>query len=344
MLAIGVVLTGCRTPLAIHKPSISILHVPAADPGGPVQLDFIEGRTENAVPGQKVVLYAHSGVWWVQPTKLQAITKIQADGSWKNSTHLGTEYGALLVTPDYQPASKMAALPAVGNEVLAVAMAQGVPAAPIVSKTLHFSGFDWSVRASASDRGGSPNSYDPGNAWTDEKGYLHLRMLMRNGGWSCAEVNLKRSLGFGTYRLVVQDSAHLDPSAVLGFFTWDELGSDENRSELDIELSRWGNPEGKNAQYVVQPFYVPENVSRFTVPAGELTHILRWEPGSASFKTIKGSVVNSEAKSIGEHTFTAGVPTPTAETVHIDLYEFHHARSATQQPAEVVIEKFEYLP
>jgi hypothetical protein len=127
-------------------------------------------------------------------------------------------------------------------------------------------------------------------------------------------------------------------------YTLDDAAPDDTRNELDIELSRWATPNSLNAQYVVQPYYVPENVARFTVPAGEVTHILRWEPGIASFRSIRGSANTPEAKSISEHVFNSGVPTPAAEKVHIDLYEFHHSRSTLQRPAEVVIEKFEYLP
>jgi hypothetical protein len=318
--------------------------VPLANPGGPEELDYIEGRVSDARPDQQIVLYAHSGVWWIQPFANRPFTKIQADSTWKNSTHLGTEYAALLVEPGYHPESKMATLPKEGNGVVAVVTATGKATAPIVSKVLHFSGYDWIVRTAGSDRGGEPNSYDPANAWIDPKGYLHLRMALREGRWSCAEVNLTRSLGFGTYRFVVQDSAHLGPSAVLGMFTWDEAGADDARSELDIELSRWGSPGGKNAQYVVQPFYVAENVARFTVPSGVLTHILRWERGIASFTTIRGSLGGLGSQTISEHVFTSGVPTPGAETVHIGLYDFHHSKSILQLPAEVVIERFEYLP
>ena len=278
------------------------------------------------------------------PFKDKPFTKIQADSTWKNSTHLGTEYAAVLVEPGYRPESKIATLPKEGNGVVAVATVTGRPAAPIVSKVLHFSGYDWTVRAAGSDRGGEPNSYDPENAWVDPKGYLHLRMALRDGRWSCAEVNLNRSLGFGTYKFVVQDSAHLGPSAVLGMFTFDEAGPDDARNELDIELSRWGIPGGKNAQYVVQPFYVPENVVRFTVPAGVLTHTLRWEPWHCLLQDGFRRGVGPGSKTIGAHVFTSGIPTPAAETVHIGLYDFHHSKSVLQLPAEVVIERFEYLP
>jgi hypothetical protein len=209
---------------------------------------------------------------------------------------------------------------------------------------IHFSGFDWTVRTAGSDRGGQPNTFDPANVWTDSKGYLHLRMEQREGRWTCAEVSLTRSLGYGTYKFVVQDTSQLGPSATFGMFTVDEFRTDNTRIELDIEISRWGNPASKNAQYVVQPFYVPQNVSRFVAPPGLLTHVLRWEPGNATFQTVRGSVAGTGATAASEHVFTSGIPTPAAETVHIDLYDYHHSADSKRVPAEVVVEKFEYLP
>ena len=75
---------------------------------------------------------------------------------------------------------------------------------------------------------------------------------------------------------------------MLGMFTWDESSVDPNHREIDTEISRWGEPAGKNAQYLVQPYYVPRRmVVRFSAPAGRLTHSFRWEPGRVSFKTIR---------------------------------------------------------
>jgi len=344
LLIAAVLLAGCHSRKAAPKPTLEITQIPAADPGGPVQMAYIEGRAKDAAPGQQIVLYAHSTVWWIQPFANQPFTKIQPDFTWRNSTHLGTEYAAILVDTGYRPASKLTALPAEGNGVTAVAVAQGKPGKPVTSKVVHFSGYDWNVRAAGSDRGGKPNNYDPANVWTDDKGYLHLRMGQGNNGWSCAEVSLSRSLGYGSYTFVVRDTGHLGPSAVLGMYTSDEFRADNVRSELDIEVSRWGNPASKNAQFVVQPFYVPENVSRFMAPPGVLTHMFRWEPGTASFKTFRGTATGAGAKPVSEHLFTSGVPTPGSETAHIDLYDYHHSDSSSQQPTEVVIEKFEFLP
>jgi hypothetical protein len=344
LAAVGLLFAGCHSPSPSSTPSVEITRVPPSTAGGPERMDAIEGRVTGAKPGQQIVLYAKNGLWWVQPFGNQPLTAIQSNSTWKTSTHLGTDYAALLVDPGYQPAAKIGALPAEGNGVAAVSAIKGAAVATVAVKSIHFSGYDWIVRSAPSERGGEMNFYDTSNAWTDEKGYLHLRMGQHDGRWTCAEVNLTRSLGYGTYKFVVQDSAHLSDSSVLGIFTIDEQLAEDSRIELDIELSQWGRPGDKNAQYVVQPYYIPENISRFNVPPGVFTHILRWEPGSAAFKTVSGAVAGPGAKGISEHVFTSGIPAAAGETIHLDLYDFYHSKSTSQRPAEVVIEKFEYLP
>jgi len=248
----------------------------------------------------------------------------------------------LLVDPEYRPAAKVVSLPAEGGGVAAITIVQGKAAAPAAARMIHFSGYDWIVRSSESDHGGEPNSYDPDNAWTDDKGYLHLRMAEHNGHWNCAEVSLNQSLGYGAYRFVVRDNSHLSPSAVLGFFTWDDTRSEGLHNEFDIELSRWGDVKAKNAQYAIQPFYVPENFYRFSTPAGIFTYQVRWNPGSLSFSTFAGASPSSNLKPFNEHQFSSGVPAPASEKVDMDLYDFHHAENPSQPPGEVIIEKFEY--
>lgn len=341
--ALTICLPGCA-PYNRQEAAVQITRVPPANPGGPQKLDYIEGTVHGGYAGQQIILYAHSGIWWVQPFADQSSTKVLPDGTWRNSTHLGTEYAAILTESNYRPQSRVASLPQVGNGVIAIAVAKGTPVAPVVQKTLHFSGYDWNVRAAGSDRGGEPNDYDPENAWVDGHGFLHLRIGYHDGKWACAEVNLTHSLGYGTYRFVVQDTSHLGPFAVLGFFTWDELRSEDFRNELDIELSRWGDPKGKNAQYVVQPFYVPENISRFTTPPGIVTHSFQWHPGTVSFSSFRGALPGSRQTSVGHHVFTTGIPNPASEAVHISMYDFHRSKNPAPQPSEVVIEKFEYLP
>jgi len=336
-------LAACTTRQAATKPSIEFSVIPPATEGGPDRREPIAGRVTGARAGQRIVLFAKAGIWWVQPTKVEPFTTIQPDSTWTNSIHLGTEYAALLVEPGYSPPPTIEVLPLAGGDIVAVKTIAGERSEQAASKTIQFSGYEWQVRNVSSERGGRINNYSNANAWTDANGFLHLRIAQNAGEWSCAEVKLSRSLGYGTYRFVVRDVSQLEPAAVLSMFTWDEADAGQNHREMNIELARWGDPASKNAQYVVQPYYVPANVVRFNAPAGPLTHSLRWEAGQAAFKTVRSTATNGSSV-IAEHTFTTGVPTPGGESIHLDLYIFGNEKNPLQHDVEVVIEKFEYLP
>jgi len=336
-------LSACATRQATQKPSIEFSVIPPASEGGPERREPIAGRVLGARAGQRIVLFAKDRIWWVQPTRDEPFTTIQPDSTWTSSIHLGTEYAALLVEPGYRPPATSEVLPPEGGDVVAVKIVPGQKSETAAPKTLQFSGYEWQVRNVSSERGGRTNSYSNANAWTDADGFLHLRIAQNGSEWSCAEVKLSRSLGYGTYLFVVRDVSQLEPAAVLSLFTWDEADAGQNHREMNIELARWGDPASKNAQYVVQPYYVPANVVRFNVPAGPLTHSLRWDPGQAAFKTVRGTAANGSSL-VAQHTFTTGVPAPGGESIHLDLYIFGNAKNPLQKDVEVVIEKFEYLP
>ena len=319
-------------------PSIKFTRVPETTQGNIDKLDIIQGRVEGARQGQQIVLYAKRGEWWLQPLPNAPYTTIQADSSWINSTRLGSEYAALLVEPGYRPQPTMTALPAPGNGVTAVATSKDFPSASTVSTTLQFSGYEWRVRNAPSNRGDRFNPYSTKNAWTDSDRALHLQIAKEADKWTCAEVALTRSFGYGLYSFVVRDTSNLGSMDVFSMFTWDYAGAEENHREMAIEIGHRGDPAGKNALYVVQPFYVAANVAKFSVPAGVVTHSFRWEPGKLTFKTVRGSAT------ISEHVFTSGVPSPGVETVRMAFYIIGNSDNPEPRQAEVVIEKFEYLP
>jgi hypothetical protein len=333
------VTTGCHSSRNASAPRIEFSRIPPGGEGNPDKLEQIEGRVSAAQPGQRVVLFALSGIWWVQPLANQPFTPIQPDSTWKNWTHPGSAYAALLVDSQFHPPANLTALPDKGGAVLAVATAHGTKPAPL--KTLEFSGYQWETRASASDRAGTRNIHDPANAWTDPKGLLHLRVARQADHWTSAEVKLTRSLGYGSYRFVVRDISHLEPAGVFSLCTWDDLGPSR---EMDVEITRWGEPEDKNAQYVIQPYFVPANTVRFTAPAGTLTFWMRWEPGRVSFQTVRGSASNKPSGGVAEHVFTSGVPSPGAEKIHMNVYVYDNKRRPLQREFEVIVEKFEFLP
>lgn len=347
LLCLGVSLIGCQSSKTLAGPTIEFTEIPPAAQGGRERVDTIAGRVAGARPGQQIVVYARSGPWWVQPWPDKPLIPIQANSTWSTPTHLGFDYAALLVEPGYHPPPTMDAAPTQGGSVIAVAITKGVGEIQYApTKPLHFSGYDWKIRMIASDRGGLNNLYNSDNAWTDAGGALHLRMKKKDGTWTCAQVELTRSLGYGTYIIVLRDISHLEPAAVFSMNTFDEMsGGDEHYRELDVEISRWGDPISKNnAQYGIQPFYVPGNVAPFTAPSGILTHSMHWESGRASFKTIRGSSMQAAAPALSQHVFTSGVPSPGDERFQLSFYVIPSDRSPLQNASEVVVEKFEYLP
>ena len=344
VLILIILLSGCQSRGTVVSPTIKFTRVPQTGLGSPDKLDIIQGRVEGARPDQQIVLYVKTGTWWVQPLANAPFTKIQGDSSWINSTHLGSEYAALLVEPGYRPQQAMNDLPTPGNGVAAVATSKDDPSASTVSPTLQFSGYEWRIRTAPSGRGDHLNPYSPANAWTDADGALHLRIARESDKWTCAEVTLTRSFGYGQYYFVVRDTSHLGPRIVFSMFTWDYAGVDQNNREMAIEIGGGSEPDSKNARYVVQPFYVAANVARFTAPVGKVTHSFRWEPGRLSFSTRGGSVTDPGADILSEHVFTSGIPSKGVESVRMALYILGQTENPVPSEAEVVIDKFEYLP
>lgn len=342
----AVALVACRSEKSEEAPSIAFTKIPPAAQGGRERVDTISGRVSGARPGQRIVVYAKSGPWWVQPWPEQSLIAINTDSTWSTQTHLGYEYAALLVNADYHPAPTIDVAPTRSGSVVALKIVNGVGSLPdLPTVPLRFSGYDWNVRTTDSARGGLNNLYDADNVWIEKSGAVHLRISSKPKGWTCAQLILARSLGYGTYNFVVRDTARLDPAVVLSMHTHDPSAGDQHFREWDIELGRWGRPTSReNAQFGIQPFYVPGNLARFTEPPGTLTYSLLWEPGGAVFKAFRGSSIPTGAHSFYEHTFTAGVPSPGQEHLEFMFYIVASEKSPQHKNTEVIIDKFEYLP
>src|ERR1700758_1441719 len=338
MLLMYFVLAGCRSSSRNSAPTVAFSKVAAAFQESPYKTniterdyktDIIDGRVTGARPGQRIVLYAKTdGRWGVCRQSDQPFTNIETDGRWKASVHRGIQYAALLVDPTYNPPEQTESLPTVGNGVVALAVVHGEGAGAVLPspKAVKFSGYEWTTSAGPIFHAGSRNFFDPANVWTDETGALHLRISGSPGKWSVAELKLTRSLGYGTYRFQVRDISHLEPSALLTLITWDGLGTESTRSELDVELGRWGYLENTNVNYVVQPYYVPANFVAFHAPPGPYTHSFRWEPGKVVFSTVAGSGNTTGGRVTHQHVFTSGVPSPEGEAIRIALYVFHQGK------------------
>jgi hypothetical protein len=328
-----------------QPPSVAITLIPPASFGGPSQLAPIAGRVEGGVRKRRIVLFAKSGLWYVQPLRSKPYTTIQADSRWSASTHLGSEYAALLVRETYRPPQKLEALPPVGGDVLAVTRVRGIGdmPPPLPPNRLRFSGYDWRVREFRSNRNGT-NEYTTANVRVDDDGALHLSLVNRDGNWTSAEVSLTRTLGYGTYAFVVRDLSPLDPAAMLSLFTYDAKGPGETFREMNVQLQRSSDGGRIEGQSIVQPNYLAGNIGRYVVPPGTVTHWFRWEPGRVVFGANKGARPQLQLAAYDTREFTVGVPTTGTERVCLNLGYVRKSPAPPKHDVEVVVERFQYFP
>jgi hypothetical protein len=156
------------------------------------------------------------------------------------------------------------------------------------------------------------------------------------------------SFGHGAYRWYLDSAVdNLNPDVVLGLFTWNDDPAFDHR-ELDIEFSRWGSSNNQNAQYVVQPYTLPQNIVRFNEPPSILqsVHSFEWRPDLVFFQSLAG--VNAQpstpADVLQNWTFAGSVPPAGGENARMNLWLFRGQRPSNGQQIEVVIRKFEFVP
>jgi hypothetical protein len=215
------------------------------------------------------------------------------------------------------------------------------------SRQIVFSGYIWSVKTSSGRVGPGPNYFSDAtdSVWVDTAGRLHMKIRKVKNKWYCSEVILNQNLGYGTYRFYLETQVDaIDRNAVLGLFTWSDA-PDYNHREIDIEFSRWGVANNQNAQYVVQPYNVAQNIHRFTWPAGanQSMQSFRWQSASVFCQSIKGfSLPPAPADILQQWTFNSGIPVPGNENPRINLW-LNNGR-APSTALEVIINRFEFVP
>lgn len=285
----------------------------------------------------KVVLWALTNMWYVQPYITSPYTSICGDGNWTNVTHSWRRMVALLVDGSYQPGSTRITHPGLDPGVLA--WVEYPPVRP--DMPVNFSGEKWGVKLSEDRFDPGPNYWSASvdNAWVDDDG-MHLKITSDEGKWKCAEVHLLRSLGYGTYTIQLASRVDsLDPNTVFGIFLYENL-----ERELDIEFSKaLANPN--NAQYVVQPYNVSGNLTRFNVPSVTYsTHQIVWQSDRIEFRSWRGLESSpTRLDLINEWIYTgANIPPPGDERFRFNLWLFGGRSPATSRGDEVVIRSFSY--
>ncbi|MCU0771801.1 MAG: glycoside hydrolase family 16 protein [Verrucomicrobia bacterium] len=347
-------LVAVKTPAA---PSLEVIQVPAFGSS-----EDLVGRVLEADPASHRVaafIYVPSAGWWSKPYCDPDLTVIQPDGRWTADVTTGgadafaTKITALLVSSNYNQDCVLG-LPALPPNVLTQALASAtvVRADPNVRR-LSFSGYDWWVKDSPALVGPGPNffSESTNNVWVDPAGRLHLRITNRSNQWQCAEVVTERSFGYGHYRFEVESVVdNLNPSVVLGLFTWSDDPAYTHR-EIDVECGRWADSNDvNNAQFVVQPWDWPGHLVRYAVPAGLplSTHLFTWETNRITFQSQAGSYDSNPAPTtiLSAWVFNnaSAVPQAGDENVRLNFWLIYGNPPTDHQEVEVVIRHFEFVP
>ncbi|MHA1871937.1 MAG: glycoside hydrolase family 16 protein [Promethearchaeota archaeon] len=212
---------------------------------------------------------------------------------------------------------------------------------------LNFSGYTWYIRSSNGEyQGPGPNLFNNSNenVWVDENGSLHLKIRKIGDNWTCSEVYLTRSLGYGTYIFIVKPGfQNLNENTVVGLFTYLD---DEH--EIDIEFSRWGDTAAANAQFTVQPYYHTGNTFRYNISYQDQSsiHYFTWCSNYIKFISEYGNEFNSsQNQKIIQWVYTGNdIPRPSNEVPHINFWLMNGLPPSDYKDSEVIIEKFMFVP
>jgi hypothetical protein len=227
-----------------------------------------------------------------------------------------------------------------------------VTAAP--ADTLHWMGRDWKLT-----NGGMAGIVkgDPANVSVDSDGYLHLRIVNRNGAYTAAELFSAENLGFGTYQWQIQGAVDkMDKSTVLGLFNYGaraSIGVDAE-NEIDIEFSQWNNTcHGCNADFTFYPATANKILGpmedNFTYnPNGSTLTTARFEWTSTRIVgTIMSGLQPIGATTNVLQTITFAPPDYTARIPQVPLPVAMNLWCFRELPAsdqEVIIRNFTFVP
>lgn len=285
----------------------------------------------------RIVLWAKTDRWYVQPSVAEPFTWVSSSGLWWNYTNPWDRIVALLVDTTYVPGATRQYHPSSDPGV--VAWDEYPEKDP--DRYLSWSGYRWRVKQ-VDLAGPGPNAFsdDTANVRVDQDDQLHLRIDYRDGTWYCSEIILDQCFGYGIYSFKLNSRVdNLDFNTIFAGFIFDT-----SAQEFDIEFSqRLATPF--NAQFVVQPWYNPGNIEFFDMPAGSQTsHAFEWRADRIVFTSWYGHADTTTPATL-VHTWTytgSDIPVTTTEHMIFNLYLFGGEAPVGGTGDEVIVKSFNY--
>ncbi|MBO3831836.1 MAG: hypothetical protein FGF51_00410 [Candidatus Brockarchaeota archaeon] len=214
-------------------------------------------------------------------------------------------------------------------------------------RTITFSDYEWIIKSSETAKAGpGPNYWSDKNVWVDENGWLHLKITYKDERGYCAEVYTKERLGYGTYVFYIASRIDiLDRNVVLGLFAYKD---DEH--EVDIEFSKWGNGDAKNAWFTVQPspYVEGHNQKSFDIRLMDTysTHWFTWSRNYVFFESFYG---HYSYEAPPRHNIILSWVCPLKRQAdearaHINLWLLKGFPPSDGKEVEVIIKEFRFYP
>ncbi|MEI7499265.1 MAG: T9SS type A sorting domain-containing protein [Bacteroidota bacterium] len=318
--------------------------------------DFLKGKANNiSINNYGVAVYIfveEAGGWWNKPFTANPVTQIQPDSSFSTNIvtagidQFATKIIAFLIPLSFSPPILSGGdLPNILFSYQYVVLCR-----PHGERTISWSGFDWIVKKSVGSSllpiGPGPNIFNDNDSmvWVDDQQRLHMRIAKNGDKWHCSEIICKTSQGYKRYSFEVGSRVDLfNPNIIAGIFTWDDCSPlahppNDFFREIDIEFSRWGNPNNKYSQYVIQPYNISGNINRYNMNLTGLDHSVHyfdWTADSIVFKSIWGDSTFSWKYSNPDY-----IPTPGNENIRVNLHLLNGKPPSDNMNSEFVLNSF----
>lgn len=219
---------------------------------------------------------------------------------------------------------------------------------------LHWAGYEWQVKIKEEPTGPGPNHFGKStdNVLITKYNTLKLSVVPVSDIWSCAEIFTTRLLRNGLYLFEVEGSVrNLHPQLVAGLFTFNET-LEQHYNESDVEISRWGEVTGLNAQFAHYAVNENPEVFRFALSEKSRVHtfIIHKTKGEVAFYYIDRKFP-VKIPDIGQvrafHRFSNITHQPDYFRVHMNLWLFRGQKPVKRLADDqfsFTIHRFQYHP
>lgn len=156
---------------------------------------------------------------------------------------------------------------------------------------MNWKGQNWYLTGGKANPGN--NYWNVSGAWIDEQNRMHLTVVNDNGKWECTMLSSQYAYRYGTFTWTVASPIYtFDKNSAVGLCTYLD---DYNASNVGI--SRWGDPNGNQLLYSIEPSKIKGNSKEYLVPSSiegtNTTYIIEWKPNYIRFTSMQadGTVI-----------------------------------------------------